>query len=114
LSETTIQHEDPHERTDVRLNGLLIFAAIMAAFLLLAAAALWLVFGVHQGGFAAARPLGQKLPGDELEQREQLVSYMQVQKAELQRLAWTDGTHQYAKVPIDDAMQLLAAKGDKR
>ena len=43
-----------------------------------------------------------------------LVAHMQAQNAELNRLAWTDATHQTAKVPIDAAMKLLAAKGDKR
>lgn len=114
MSETTLQHEDPHENGDVRPKALLIFAAIMAAFLLVSAAILWLVFGLHAGGFAAAQPLGPNLPGDELEQRDQLASYMAAQTTELQRLGWTDATHQYAKVPIDTAMQLLAAKGAGR
>lgn len=114
MSETTVQHEAPHEHRDVRPRNLLIFAALVAGFLLLASGALWLVFGSRQGGFAAAQHLGQALPGDELEQRDQLASYMQAQSAELQRLGWTDATHQFAKLPIDDAMQLLAAKGDKR
>ena len=114
MSETAVQHRDPHERRDVNLRSLLIFAACLAAFLLLSAAVLWFIFGSREGGFAGAEHLGQSLPGDELEQRDQLASYMSAQDAELHRLAWTDATHQYAKVPIDDAMQLLAAKGDKR
>ena len=114
MSETAIQHRNPHERRDVSIRGLLLFAAVLAAFLLLSAAVLWFIFGTRQGGFAGAQTLGQSLPGDELEQRDQLASYMQAQNAELNRLAWTDATHQTAKVPIDDAMKLLAAKGDKR
>jgi hypothetical protein len=114
LSETAIQHEDPHERRDVHTKGLLIFGAATAAALLIISALLWLAFGPHAGGFAAAQNLGKALPGDELEQREQFASYMQAQNSELQRLGWTDATHEYAKVPIDDAMKLLTAKGASR
>lgn len=114
MSETAIQHRDPHERRDASIRGLLIFAALLAAFLLLSAAVLWFIFGTREGGFAGAQHLGQALPGDELEQRDALASYMKAQNAELDRLAWTDATHRTAKVPIDDAMKLLAAKGAGR
>lgn len=114
MSESAADTDGQHERRDVSARGLVIFGALLAVFLLVASGVLFLLFGMHQGQFSAAQTLGQELPGDELEQRDQLASYLQAQTGELERLAWTDSTHQSAKVPIDDAMKLLAAKGSAR
>ena len=65
-------------------------------------------------GFSAAHPLGPVPADSELQQRDQLRSYEAREAAELNRLAWTDGTKTLAKVPIDDALRLLAAKGAAR
>lgn len=114
MSESATETDGRHERRDVSAKGLVIFGGLFAAFLLVVSGLLFVLFGTHRGQFSAAQTLGQELPGDELEQRDQLASYMQGQTGELDRLAWTDATHQFAKVPIDDAMKLLAAKGSAR
>ena len=111
---TAIQHHDAHEQRDVSRRGLLIFAAAFGALVLLSVTILWILFGMREGGFSAAQHLGQMPADSELGQRQQLAAYMAAQDAELERLGWTDGSRQYAKVPIADAMQLLAAKGAAR
>ena len=99
MADTAIQHHDAHEQRDVSRRGLLVFAVL---------------FGMRVGNFAAAQTLGQ-VPNDiELEQRDQLARYNAAQTAELERLGWTDASKQFAKVPIEDAMRLLAAKGAAR
>ena len=114
MADTAIQHHDAHEQRDVSRRGLLIFAVLFGAFVVVSITVLWLLFGLRVGNFAAAQNLGQ-IPNDtELEQRDQLARYMTAQNAELKRLGWTDGSKQFAKVPIEDAMQLLAAKGAAR
>jgi hypothetical protein len=114
MSETSIQHGDAHEPRDVSLRRALLFALIFAAGIVASALVLWLVFGTREGGFAAAEHLGKASDNSELQQRDQLARYRASQTAELQRLAWTDPTHQAAKVPIEEAMAILAAKGAAR
>lgn len=114
MADTAIQHHDTHEQRDVSRRGLLVFAATFGALVVLSVTILWLVLGMRAGGFAAAQHLGE-VPGDsELGQRQQLAAYRTAQNAELERLDWTDGSKRYAKVPIEDAMRLLAAKGAAR
>jgi hypothetical protein len=114
MSDTAVQHDDEHESRDVSRRGLVIFGALFALFLIVAAGVLWAAYGMRSGGFAAARLLEEAPQGGELQQRDQLARYRAAQTAELERLAWTDDTRQFAKVPIEDAMQLLAGKGDRR
>ena len=114
MADTAIQHHDPHEQHDVSRRGLLIFAGAVGLFVVASITSLWLMFCSHQGNFSAAQYLGQVPNDTELEQRDQLARYMTAQNAELNRLAWTDDSKQFAKIPIADAMQLLAAKGAAR
>jgi len=114
MADTAIQHHDPHEQHDVSRRGLLIFAGAFGLFVVASITTLWLLFGSHEGNFSAAQNLGQVPNDTELEQRGQLARYMTAQTTELNRLAWTDDSRQYAKIPIADAMQLLAAKGATR
>jgi hypothetical protein len=114
MAETSIQHEDAHEQRDISRWRLLLFLALFAALLIIVSAVLWLFYGLHDTEFSAANR-ADRLPDDlELEQRDQLAQYMASQKAELERLAWTDNSKQFAKVPIEDAMRLLATKGAAR
>ena len=114
MADTAIQHHDAHEQRDVSRRGLLVFAVLFGAFVAVSVLVLWVLFGTHEGNFAAAQTLGQ-VPNDiELEQRDQLARYQAAQTAELERLGWTDDSKQCAKVPIEAAMQMLAAKGATR
>jgi hypothetical protein len=110
MAETTIQHRDPHEQRDVSRRGLLVFAGTFIALVAISIGVLWLVFGVRQGGFSAAVPLGPVAADSELQQRQQLSRYLAAQSAELERIGWTDASHRTAKLPISDAMALLAGK----
>lgn len=115
MSETTLHPADEaHESRDVHRRGLVLFALAFGAFLVVSIGVLWLLFGVREGGFSAAQWLGRAPDNGELQQREQLARYLGAQNAELERLAWTDGSKQFAKLPIEDAMKLLAAKGAAR
>jgi hypothetical protein len=114
MADTAIQHHDAHEQRDVSRRGLLLFGLAFAALIAISVIVLWLIFGRHEGGFSAEQRLGE-LPNDsELGQRQQLSQYLDRQNAELDRLTWTDDSKQFAKVPIEDAMRLLAAKGAAR
>ncbi len=104
----------PHEMSDVHSGRLWLFVVAFLGTLVLMVAVLWLMFGVREGGFSAEQPIATIAADGELGQREQLRRYRADQQAELERLAWTDDTRQFAKVPIEDAMGLLAAKGADR
>jgi hypothetical protein len=110
MSETATQHLDPHEQRDVSPRGLLVFALIFGAIIVVAVTILWYAFGTREGGFAAAQHLGRVADDNELQQRDQLARYLTAQQAELERLEWTDANRQTAKVPIEDAMALLAGR----
>ena len=114
MADAAIQHRDAHEQRDISRRGLLLFGLTFAALIAISVVVLWLIFGRQEGGFSAAQQLGS-IPNDsELGQRQQLSQYLDRQNAELDRLAWTDHTKQFAKVPIEDAMRMLAAKGAAR
>lgn len=105
--------DERHETRDVDRPLLVWFALGFAAFVLVTVGVLWLVFG-KADDFAAAQPITSPPANGELAQRRQLLAYLDSQQAELDRLGWTDDTHRFAKVPIADAMALLASKGDER
>ena len=106
--------DEPHEQRDVHRRTLFIFAVCFAGFIAVSVAVLWFTFGQREGGFAAAQPRMQVPANGELGQRQQLAEYLASQQAFLARIAWTDASHSHAKVPIADAMRLLAAKGANR
>ncbi len=110
MADVTIQHRDPHEQRDVSRRGLLIFAGAFIALVAVSVLTLWLLFGRSDSGFAAAIPLGKQPDNSELQQREQLSRYLAAQHDELERFGWTDAAHLVAKLPIEDAMVLLAQK----
>jgi hypothetical protein len=110
MSDVTVQHRDPHEQRDVSRRGLLIFASGFIGLVAVSIAVLWFAFGVREGGFSAAQPLGNVADDSELQQREQLSRYLAAQHAELERIGWNDGARTAAKLPIEDAMALLAHK----
>jgi hypothetical protein len=106
--------DEKHEQRDVHRATLAIFAICFAGFVTLAVLTLWITYGAGGGGFAAAQPR-QSLPADgELGQGAQLANYLEAQQAYLDKLGWTDDSHSHAKLPIADAMRLLAAKGPNR
>lgn len=106
--------DERHEQRDVHRRTLLIFALCFAAFIVVAVSLLWLTFGRNAGGFAAAEPRTDLPANGEIGQRRQLANYLGAQRRYLDTLEWTDASHSHAKVPIDDAMRLLAAKGAGR
>lgn len=114
MADTAMQWQNRREARDVSGSGLMLFGVAFLSLLLIASAALWLVFGPHGGGFSAARHLGEVANDTELYQRDQLAKYRAAQAAELARLDWSGSGEHFAKVPIDDAMRLLAAKGAQR
>jgi hypothetical protein len=64
------------------------------------------------GGERLARPYVVHLPGPALQSAPQLdlKAYRAEKRVWLQGLAWVDGEHRIARIPIDDAMALLAAQ----
>jgi hypothetical protein len=111
MSEATHPADEPHETRDVHRRGLIIFAVAFAAVIAVSVAILWLLFGAGREDFAAARRIERAPETGELAQREQLASYLAAQQAELQRFGWIDQAHSRAKIPIEDAMAILAEKG---
>ncbi|HEY9013257.1 MAG TPA: hypothetical protein VIN06_19820, partial [Devosia sp.] len=111
--EATLPPPAQHEARDVSVSRLAVSIVIFVCVLALAIGVLWFVFGTPAGKFNAAQP-GYPYPQPEpheLAQRSQLQSYLADQQAELAALRWVDAAHTKAKVPIEDAMALLAAKG---
>lgn len=113
-AENTHPADDKHEQRDINRPMLVISALSFAALIALSVIVLWFVYGEREGGFAAAQPRESVPANGELGQRAQLANYLEAQRDFLERLAWTDTSRQFAKVPIEDAMRLLAAKGANR
>jgi hypothetical protein len=103
--------DEPHEARDVHRRGMLIFAVVFAGTIAVSVAILWLLFGAGREDIAAARRIEAVPEAGELAQREQLSAYLRAQQAELARLGWIDEAHTHAKIPIEDAMAILAARG---
>lgn len=106
--------DERHEQRDVHRRTLAIFAVCFAGFIVISVIVLWLTFGRYGGGFAAAQPRAQLPVNGELGQRRQLASYLDAQRQYLGKFGWADASHDHAKIPITDAMRLLAAKGANR
>lgn len=113
MAEATHPADEPHESRDVHRRGLVIFAVAFSATIAVSVGILWLLFGAGRENVAAARRIEIVPEAGELAQREQLAAYLQSQRAELERLGWVDAGHQRAKIPIEDAMAILAAKGPR-
>ena len=111
MSEATHPADEPHEARDVHRRGMVIFAAVFAGTIALSVAILWLLFGAGRVDIAAAKRIEAVPASGELAQRGQLAAYLAAQQAELERLGWIDDAHTRAKIPIEDAMALLAARG---
>jgi len=111
MSEATHPADEPHETRDVHRRGLVIFAVAFAGTIAVSVAVLWLLFGAGREDSAAAKRIEGTPAAGELAQREQLASYLRAQQAELERLGWIDDAHTHAKISIEDAMAILAAKG---
>ncbi|HTN62253.1 MAG TPA: hypothetical protein VL147_11985 [Devosia sp.] len=94
-----------HEQRDVDRRGLFILSVLFAAGLVLALGGLFLIFGPRSGGFAAAQT-----DLSAVSERDQLITYRHRQEQALNAAGWTDSAHRYAKLPIGDAMRLLASQ----
>ncbi len=105
---------DRHPETrDVWPRALLLFAAGLLAFIMLAALALKLIFGPvpypELPGAAdtgnAASPALQRFPEADL------AAFRRKEDEELTTLGWVDRAKDIARIPIEDAMRILAARG---
>jgi hypothetical protein len=112
VADATHPADERHEACDVDRRRLLLFGAAFLGFLALSLGLLWLVFvaGAGAGGFAAARPGGPD-PQGLLGQRQALLRYEADQRAALNAAGWLDDAHEHARLPIWDAMALLARRG---
>jgi hypothetical protein len=88
-----------------------IFAVVFAGTIATSVLILWLLFGAGRDDIAAAKRVETGPEAGELAQREQLARDLEAQRAELERLGWIDEAHTRAKIPIEDAMAILAARG---
>lgn len=111
MSDTTHPADAPHEARDVHRRGLVLFAFAFAGIIAVCVGILWLLFGAGREDIAAAKRIEAVPEAGELAQREQLASYLKAQQAELERGQWLDAAHTHAKIPIEDAMAILAARG---
>ncbi|MEI9421163.1 hypothetical protein O7A70_08295 [Mesorhizobium sp. Cs1299R1N1] len=100
------------ETRDVWPRALLLFGVALLVFLALAALALKLIFDtapywplVNAGKTSEAGPALQRLPGADL------AAFRKREDEELGRLAWVDRGAGIARIPIQDAMKLVAAQG---
>ncbi|TPL98035.1 MULTISPECIES: hypothetical protein [unclassified Mesorhizobium] len=86
--------------------GLLVFLALAALGLRLIfdTAPFWPLAGTQMNG-SAAGPALQDFPGADL------AAFRQQEDRELGMLAWVDRNGGIARIPIDDAMKLIAAQG---
>jgi hypothetical protein len=113
MSEAGHPANAPHETRDVHRRGLIIFACAFAGIIAACVGVLWLLFGAGREDIAAATRIEAPPPAGELAQRQQLATYLATQRAELESLGWRDAAHTRAKIPIEDAMAILAGRGPK-
>ncbi|MBZ9671903.1 hypothetical protein [Mesorhizobium sp. ES1-3] len=100
------------ETRDVWPRALLLFGVALLVFLALAALALKLIFDtapyrplVNTEKASQAGPALQHLPGADL------AAFRKQEEEELGKLAWVDRGAGIARIPIEDAMKLVAAQG---
>lgn len=99
--------DERHETRDVDRRRLMWLALGFVAFVTLALFTLGLIFGVGPSGLRG--PGVATVPDGDLHERAALLDYQQDQRAFLAAAHWTDDTRQFAKLPIEDAMILMAA-----
>lgn len=101
------------ETRDVWPKALLLFAGGLVVFLLVALGALYLIFrpqalwprpGAEWTGNQASPALSTSPHTD-------LAAVRRQEDAELERLAWVDRDNGIARIPIEDAMRLVARNG---
>ncbi|MBZ9797277.1 hypothetical protein [Mesorhizobium sp. ES1-4] len=100
------------ETRDVWPRALLLFGLGLLVFLALAAIALKLVFNTspywplgNKGTASKASPVLQRSPGADL------ATFRKQEDEELGKLAWVDRGAGMARIPIEDAMKLVATRG---
>ncbi|KAA3450598.1 hypothetical protein C7I87_11040 [Mesorhizobium sp. SARCC-RB16n] len=100
------------ETRDVWPRALLLFGLGLLVFLALAAIALKLMFNTapywplgNNGRASEAGPTLQHSPGADL------AAFRKQEDEELGKLAWVDRGAGIARIPIEDAMKLIAARG---
>ena len=103
----------PHETRDIRARPLLAFAAGLVLFLLVALVLLRVIFGAEppwqpEGRAArgnAATPALQHDPaGDQ-------AAFAARQRQALERLEWVDRKAGIARIPVEEAMRIVAERG---
>jgi hypothetical protein len=99
--------DERHEIRDVDRRRLFWFALGFATFIVAALGLLGLIFGFGPSGLRGPGVAG--VPDSEVHERAALLEYQQAQRAALADLHWTDASRQFAKLPIEDAMALMAA-----
>ncbi|MGZ3183680.1 MAG: hypothetical protein ACXU8N_14680 [Telluria sp.] len=102
-----------HADTGIDMRALAWGAAAIAGALALALLAAWFAYGrLHRAAAApamtAAPPLLDTAP------QHDRAAYEAQKEAELHRLGWVDRQRGIARIPVDDAMRILAAREGKR
>lgn len=106
--------ESRHPETrDVRPRALLLFAAGLAAFLVASMGVLYLLFEPEapwpQPG--AAWSANEASPALSTSPYRDLAAVRRTEEAELGKLAWVDRARGIARIPIGEAMKLIAQNG---
>jgi hypothetical protein len=97
---------------DFSVNAVLWTAAGTAGFLLVSLAGLWVFWKADEGPRAFPPPRSYGPPALQSDPAGDLADYLAKQQAALEGYAWVDRDRGLARIPIERAMEILAARGE--
>lgn len=103
------------EQRDIDGRSVFLAGLALAALIALSIAMLWLIYGAAQRPLpfgAGMEPLQQKGPMLQTDPRGDRLEYEAEKRTTLNNLGWIDRHVGIAHIPINDAMRLVAARGE--
>ena len=108
---TTPAHRTAHEPGDVNARRVVIVASSILAFVFISMAALYLVYSNLIPHRQAEQPGLFPQPRLQADEADELRRLTTQQRARLSGYHWSDASHAGITIPIERAMQLVAARG---
>jgi len=108
---TTPAQRTPHEPGDVNARRVVIVAGSILAFVFISMAALYLVYSNLIPHRQAERPGLFPQPRLQADEAAELGRLTAQRRARLSGYHWADASHTVITIPIERAMQLVAARG---
>ena len=98
------------ERRDVSARGLFIFGGGFIAFMAVALASLFYIYGAPTRGLGNAKEAVAPVVA-ETTLRAQRLQFEAAEEAQLESFGWIDRSAGIARIPIEDALRIVASEG---